>query len=706
MKRVAYLLTIFTAVFIFLYLYQNISLNHFNAMNSLESSFSQATGKDHETIELSLLNDHGSPVLSELTDFLESKNYDAITFVQTRRHDFIIDTTAYLYSDLKLNELAFFKTVQGKNLDFTIEENNYYSSYLDDTKAYDVIDYVNSSYQKDYQPRLLVKPLTLLASEHPEKKTALVFIYGEDRVQIKNDIIDSEINKHVVSNESSLTFEFSTPDDLQVGSIHILLILTIASLVVITICESIALKKEITIRKLFGESDTSIYWDLFAKRYLINMVLYIFSQITLYFLIVKNFRPIHLLLLKPLLVAFGLYLLFWIAANALSYIMLTVTGRPSNIKNNSTLKFSGGVAVVLKLLLLILIVTPFIALIKTAPLMMEENSILRKNKLLMQNNLVIEGILLDNTVTSLESWEPLQQTLKVVESQEWMYHDFSSNFLPDEIKETIPEEVYKRQFVQHPYIVANERYLKNYNIRDLNNNLIDFRSIEQNTLLVPERYKDEKFTDVYFGGGDGEILYIKNPGTLYNLAPLSPDLSLKKQKDPVILLKKGLDASMQWNGSSLTIKDSESARTVITDFLATNGLNNRIFISNTNQEYDTALSRSNDQVRAFILVLGLYILMIYIFQYQSVFIYFYENKEKVAVNYLFGKSYFQRYGYMFISSLAVYFLSLVLGMEFMELDRKYLIVFILLGIFFDFMIAGIMIKSFEKKRTLSVLKGE
>jgi len=61
---------------------------------------------------------------------------------------------------------------------------------------------------------------------------------------------------------------------------------------------------------------------------------------------------------------------------------------------------------------------------------------------------------------------------------------------------------------------------------------------------------------------------------------------------------------------------------------------------------------------------------------------------------------------MFISSLAVYFLSLVLGMEFMELDRKYLIVFILLGIFFDFMIAGIMIKSFEKKRTLSVLKGE
>jgi len=301
-------------------------------MNSLESSFSQATGKDHETIELSLLNDNGSPVLSELTDFLESKNYDAITFVQTRRHDFIIDTTAYLYSDLKLNELEFFKTVQGKNLDFTIEENNYYSSYLDDTKAYDVIDYVNSSYQKDYQPRLLVKPLTLLDSEHPEKKTALVFIYGEDRVQIKNDIIDSEINKHVVSNESSLTFEFSTPDDLQVGSIHILLILTIASLVVITICESIALKKEITIRKLFGENSTSIYWDLFAKRYLINIVLYIFSQVTLYFLIVKNFRPIHLLLLKPLLVAFGLYLLFWIAANVLSYMMLTVTGRPSNIK--------------------------------------------------------------------------------------------------------------------------------------------------------------------------------------------------------------------------------------------------------------------------------------------------------------------------------------------------------------------------------------
>ena len=88
------------------------------------------------------------------------------------------------------------------------------------------------------------------------------------------------------------------------------------------------------------------------------------------------------------------------------------------------------------------------------------------------------------------------------------------------------------------------------------------------------------------------------------------------------------------------------------------------------------------------------------------FIYFYENKEKVAVNYLIGKSYFQRYGYMFISSLAVYFFSLVLGMEFMELDRKYLIVFILLGIFFDFMIAGIMIKSFEKKRTLAVLKGE
>lgn len=707
MKRLANLLTFFVAMFIFMFFYQNTSLNHYNSVVGLESSFAETTGKDYVSIEYNLYDDEGNDVFQKLVDFLEEFNYDAMSFTRNRRYDFIIDTTVYLHTENNLNDLDFFKSVNGKNIDFTLDNNSYYSSFINDKEATDIIDFINNSYHKEYQPKLTIKQFKSMLRDNPEKRTAIIFLYSDEKSNLIRDIENSEISNYIVSDDSTFIYELAKPEVLNIDAIKILLLLSISSLIVISICDLIGEKKEITIRKLFGEKNSSIYFNLIARRYLFNLILYIMTQILLYIVIIRGIRPIHILLLKPLLFAFGLYLTFWIFANLVSYFVLTKVGKATNLKQNNTVRFTNSITLIIKVILVVLMITPFINLFTLAPLTIEENIILRKNKTKMKNNLAIEGIFLDSEDYSLDEWEPLKLTLEFLEDLNWVYRDFSANYLPEELKQEIPEEVFGQQYVQHPYIVANDTYLKDYDIRDLDGNSIDLKSLENNTLLVPETYKNDEFTDVYYDDGQcTNIIYIQDGGIFYNYYPLVPDIEVLRQHNPVILFKNKLDANMEWNGTSLSIRDEEDTREKIDDFLVNNELDNIVHITSMDNVYDTTMARSNDQVFNFILTLCLYILMIFIFQYQTVFVYFSENKDEIAVNYLFGKTYMQRYGLLILNSIIVYFVPLSIGIGFLKIHYKFMLMYVLFGIILDFIVSTIMIRSFEKKKTLSVLKGE
>lgn len=706
MKRIANILTIFVAAFVFIFFYQNVSSNHYNSVVGFESSFSRTTGKDTVIIEYQFFDDDGNNVFYKLIDFLEEFNYDALSIVHTRRYDFILDTNIYLHTDINLNDLEFFETINRKDIDFTQNDNRFYSSYIDEEGATDTIDFVNSAYQKDYQPKLTINQFENLVEYNTERGIAYIYLYGSDYDDLARDIENSEISNYIVTDGGFSSYELAEPVALSIGAINILLILSISSLIVISICDLLKDKKEITIRKIFGEEDTSIYRNLIAKRYLLNLILYIGTQILLYAVIIRGVRQIHLFLLKPLILAFGTYLMFWIIANLISYFVLKRVGRVTNLKQSDTVRFINSTTLIIKLVLIILMITPFINLFTTAPLIIEENLILRENKDTMNNNLSIEDVYIEDFSYSESGPKPVNLTLEFFQELNWVYHDFFANFLPPEMMEQISEEVFQEQFVHHPYIVANDAYLKNYDIRDLDGNQIDFNDLENNTLLVPQTYKNDTFTDVYYDSPTHNTVYIQDGGTFYGYYPLVPSIEVLRQHNPVILFKNQLDASMRWNGNFLSIKDEGDTREKIDIFLQNNNLNTIVAITNNDNIYDITLSRSNDQILNFALTLGLYILMVFIFQYQIVYVYFSESKEEIAVNYLFGKTYLQRYGLLILKSIVIYIAPLIIGMVVLRIQYKYMLLYISFGLVLDLIVSTIMIRSFEKKRTLSVLKGE
>lgn len=699
MKRVANILTVFVAMFIFMFFYQNISLEHYNSISNLTSSYAEITKKDHVTINYSLYDDNDTEVFQKLVGFLEEFNYDAISGEQNKRYNFIIDDTVYLYTQDNLNDLDIFKSRYGIDIDFTSNNNSYYSSFIKDNEATDIIDFIDKSYHKEYQPKLTIKQFKSFLSDNPSKRIATIYIYADGYDSLIENIAKSEISNYIISDDFT-SYELTEAEVLNIDAIKILLILTIASLIIISVCDLLQEKKEITIRKLFGERNSSIYFDLIAKRYLFNLTLYIVTQVLLYIVIISGVRPIHTLLLKPLLLVFGLYFLIWIFANLVSFFILTRVGRPINLKQSNAIKFTNSSTLLIKVLLIVLMINPFMSLFISAPLTVEENIILRKNIKQMKDNLAIYAI--DDSSENYDFMEALNLTLDFLQDLDVVYHDFSSNYIPEELKQQVPQGT----FPELPYIVANNNYLKNYKIEDLDGNRIDVNLLKNNSLLVPEIYKDEAFNETYCQGPCMNIIYIQNNDKFYSHYPLVINIEHLRQDNPVILFKNQLDANIKWNEGFLSIPNKKDTQKKVNDFLSNNKLDKVVYITSTDNVYNTVVSRSNDQVFNSILTLCLYILMIFIFQYQTIFVYFSENKDEIAVNYLFGKTYLQRYGALILASITIYILPLFIGIKFMKIDYKFMLMYIMFGIILDLIVSTVMIRSFEKKKTLSVLKGE
>ena len=70
MKKIANILTVFIAIFIFIFFYQNISSKHYNSVVGLESSFAETTKKDYVVINYSLYDEKDNEVFYKLINFI------------------------------------------------------------------------------------------------------------------------------------------------------------------------------------------------------------------------------------------------------------------------------------------------------------------------------------------------------------------------------------------------------------------------------------------------------------------------------------------------------------------------------------------------------------------------------------------------------------------------------------------------------------
>lgn len=136
------------------------------------------------------------------------------------------------------------------------------------------------------------------------------------------------------------------------------------------------------------------------------------------------------------------------------------------------------------------------------------------------------------------------------------------------------------------------------------------------------------------------------------------------------------------------------------------GLDSLVTLQNTNNDYQIAYEKGKDEVITFLLLLITYIIVILSFIYQNTYIYFLENKQKFALEYLYGNTFLQRHGNLFLNNLIMY-APLMLCLYFIfGLKISEVVIFIILAVLFEILASWILIRFFEKKRLVAILKGE
>lgn len=696
MKKLTYVLTGIISIFVFIFLFNDTSQIQYNKVTSFESSFQQEVNKDYYMVDYQLYDFEKNSTVHALLDFADKHHYDIITSVNSMRHNYFNDTTYYLHTDLNLNDLSFYKTINNSYVDFSSKVPlGYYTSSLLDNVATDTIDFIDSEYRKEYHSLIQYKSLNELINSDSSYQTVRIFIYGSSKEDIKMNVTNSEISQYVIDN-GNVSFELAHYDKSDTSTIKNLLILSIASLVIISITDLIKKRREILVRKLFGDSNSNIYRDLIFKTNIINLFVYIFVQLILYAFMIRNTRSINLLLIIPLLQSFIFYLIIWFIANIISFIVLIKIRNSTEIKKSSETKFADQVVFVFKIILIILMIQPFYSLFTTSPDQIVKNYTYRNNKENMTSSLGISGIKEDNSSYGFN--EIIDKLFLYFNTIDFMYSDFSSNYLPEELG--VPEGYY-----EYPYIVANSGYLIDYIIKDENGFILDLKTLKHNTLLVPLSYKGIELNPIYCQGPCENIVYIQKGNTFHNNYPLVADNSLLLQEDPLILYKEYLDETMNWNQTTLLFKDNSETRNQIDTFLKDNKLTDIVFFESTNSIYDIAVTENNSQLLDIFMTVLAYLLIKTMFQYNRVFMFFSDNKSHLAVSYLFGDNYWSRYGPLLLTDVAVYIIPYIVG-TYIGIDKKFMFVYIVAGIVIDLVISIQMIKLNQKREIVATLKGK
>ena len=115
------------------------------------------------------------------------------------------------------------------------------------------------------------------------------------------------------------------------------------------------------------------------------------------------------------------------------------------------------------------------------------------------------------------------------------YIDFNDYFSNSKLNSISSEDSI---LMQYPYIHANTHYMKQHEIRDENNQFIDFESIKENVLFVPLAYKGKDLSR-YYPSVNNPIVYIQNTGDFVNMRmeiPFSvnnPIIYLENKYDPM-----------------------------------------------------------------------------------------------------------------------------------------------------------------------------
>ena len=269
------------------------------------------------------------------------------------------------------------------------------------------------------------------------------------------------------------------------------------------------------------------------------------------------------------------------------------------------------------------------------------------------------------------------------------------------LRESVEEENWHQiedSILRYPMIYANANYLENKKLYDDSGRELNLKSYDEDVLLVPRRYASENLSNAMYSK-ELKIIYIKDNGVFYNTKPDSQYYLI----NPVIHLvtKKSEEVNVDHLYLPITHKSIAEYQKEIKETIGEDSdiRDNKEFIQGTIATMKENLYKDS-------MVMFMYMSILLIIIYQSVYLYIHENSKNLALGYMFGYSKTERYIELLIYIPLTYVIFTLVGVIILKLGIKDLIIFMIMSSFIEGFIYYVLINRFENRNISNILKGE
>ncbi|MGX8852116.1 DUF1430 domain-containing protein [Amedibacillus sp. YH-ame10] len=697
MKKLLYIITVILSMLVF---YNSFSAESFVNKTEIQSlNYSIGTTISKKPY---ILGFPQNPISSQsreniIQSFLEfAKEHDLILISsEDITQNFITAKEVYLYSQNEsiLKNIPLEKT---NTIDFSRNSNHYISTDMYDENAMNHYDFIDKAFKESEKKEIVrIYQMEQYIDKFIDKENFGIGILCENPESVKELIPNSSISQYVPNIDAlppaSEVMPFETDNNQSVLYALILIIFVLFMLLIF--CYISRSRKEIGIRYLMGSKTSKITRKMFMKTLMFCIILYAIIQIVLFYFFCGSVRLVNENLVRIL---FYYYIIF-ILANVLSYIIARIMIQRYTISTILKSKKSNQIIVdvnlILKAIMTCFIIGPFLSVM---PFVLGKGSMYLT---LVQNKSEIEKYA---TMSSMDNGGNIRENERMLyeigNAYGAIYEDFDTYLMVSNVGDNETNEVI------YPHITVNKNYLKDYQIYNVNGEKIDINDYgEKYTYFIPETCDYDKADIKGLNDYGGVVVKIKNPPTMYSHAALGLWGSIDHQ---IILLlpdkPKYFSSFGSWKfyiplGESMTLFQNELKKT---------DMNGRVFFSDNAIPLATTLSDYQYQILQGALLVTVYLSTYIAFTYLTLSLYFEENKKQLSLRYLYGRSFFQRYGKFLLLNASIYLVPVMLSFVWLHLNLLHVIAYVLFFGVVELGIALYRIYKFQKNGIAYVLKGE
>lgn len=432
------------------------------------------------------------------------------------------------------------------------------------------------------------------------------------------------------------------------------------------------------IRRMMGTSTIKIFINEFGKLFALLFGEFALINVLSFFILVKQESVTKWKVLGDIIKFDGYFLIILLGIGIISCLFIRLVGHVKYLNSHNQLSKLYYIQAIIKVIITVVLLVPFV-------------NAYNYGKPYLINYLNVRAM--KDEVGNLYSIDSNPEKSKEIFYEyidKAVYCDFQTYF--NSVDTLRYDDVSKDDVYPYPMIRTNAVYLKDHDIRDLDGNKIDIEKIKEDTILVPEEFKNGDLAK--YQKRNEPVIYIKNNGQFYNYKLWQP----YALDNPILYIQRTF--SIVDNEIQSMFFKTDDPKVLKEELKPYN-----ITLVSAQYRYDHYIMTFKEQLIDFGLIFIIYVILYLILIIQSILMFYNEHGKMIAVKYMLGKSKIKRYWELFSVSVLSYAVIFAASTK-LDITRKDSIKFICTFAILELVIELLYISYYERKKMISLLKGE